>query len=129
MICPSCGQNCSDDVKFCPSCGSVLPQNEPVYNQPPVSPYGSQPYNTTPPTKNDPAKGLAIASMICGIVSFLCFAIVCGTLGIVFGAIAKNKGSKSGMATAGIVCGAIGLGLWLITLIACGGMSFIPGLY
>lgn len=71
-----------------------------------------------------PGKGLAIAGMVCGIVSFLCFPIVTGILGIVFGAVAKKKGYTGGMATAGIVCGAIGLGLYFILLAV--GVSLIP---
>ena len=66
----------------------------------------------------DPGKGFAIASMVCGIVSFFCFAYITGILGIVFGAVAKSKGSKSNMATAGIVCGIIGIILYVLILIA-----------
>ena len=71
-----------------------------------------------------PGKGLAIAGMILGIVSLALFCIpyvnwIAGILGIIFGAIAKSKGCTSGMATTGIILGAIGLGLWLIMLVAC----------
>ena len=66
-----------------------------------------------------PGKGLAIAAMVTGILSFLCFPYVFGVLGIVFGGVAKSKGCKSGMATAGIACGAVGIALWLLMLVAC----------
>ncbi len=83
--------------------------------------YGYNPYQNN---MQDPGKGLAIAALVLGIVSFFCFPIITGVLGIVFGAAAKSKGCRSGMATAGIVCGAVGLGLWILMLIA--GFSFIP---
>ena len=56
--------------------------------------------------------------MVLGIISLLCYPVITGVLAIIFGAVAKSKGCKSGMATAGIVCGIIGLALWLIMLIA-----------
>ncbi len=83
--------------------------------------YGYNPYQNN---MQDPGKGLAIAALVLGIVSFFCFPIITGVLGIVFGGVAKSKGCRSGMATAGIVCGAIGLGLWFVMLIA--GFSFMP---
>lgn len=87
--------------------------------------YGAPQYGYSQPAA--PGHGFAIAGMVCGIVSLLMFTLVTGTLGIVFGVVAKNKGNSSGMATAGIVCGAIGLGLWLIMMIACGsaGLFFL----
>ena len=57
------------------------------------------------------AENLALWSMICGIASFFCcsFGVVLSILSIVFGVMAKNKGSTSKKATAGIVLGVIGL--------------------
>jgi len=93
------------------------------YNQAPGQNmnYGYPPYQNN---VQDPGKGLAIAALVLGIVSFFCFPIITGVLGIVFGGVAKSKGCRSGMATAGIVCGAVGLGLWFIMLIA--GFSIVP---
>lgn len=94
-----------------------------TYNQPPYqgqNPYPPQ-YNyggQNPVPMEQPGKSMAIASLVCGIISLICFAIIAGPLGIIFGVIAKNKGYKGGMATAGIVCGAIGVGLWVILMIA-----------
>lgn len=97
----------------------------PNYNynqgQPQNQNYGYNPYQPQAP---NPGQGLAIAAMVLGIVSFFCFPIITGTLGIIFGCVAKGKGCRNGMATAGIICGAIGIGLWLIMLIL--GFSFMP---
>ena len=45
---------------------------------------------------------------------------IAGVLGIVFGGVAKSKGFKGGMATAGIVCGAIAIGMWLVMFLIAG---------
>jgi hypothetical protein len=70
--------------------------------------------------------GLAIASMVLGIVSlFFCMwyiAIPCGILAIIFGVIAGNKaktgeGGGAGMAKAGFIMGCIGLAIDIIIVI------------
>lgn len=91
---------------------------QPAYQQPTQPVYGQQPGTPVP------GKGLAVASLVLGIVSFFCFAIITGILAIVFGAVAKNKGFKGGMATAGIVCGVIGVALWLVMMIFMPSLAF-----
>ena len=87
--CIKCGAQNSDDAVICTNCGEAL-ANVPNHN--------------AVPANGTAGKGFAIAGMVCGIVSFFCF---------------------------GIVLGAIGLGLYLIMLIACGSMiPFMdPSLY
>ena len=81
-------------------------------------PQGFQGYQPVQPMKPViPGHGFAIASLVLGIVSFFCFAIITGILAIVFGAIAKNKGNTEGKATAGIVCGVIGVALYIFMLV------------
>ncbi|MBE6727166.1 MAG: DUF4190 domain-containing protein [Ruminococcaceae bacterium] len=58
-----------------------------------------------------------MASLVLGIVSFLIFAIIAGPLAIIFGVVAKNKGNRSSMATAGIICGIIGIVSYFIMII------------
>ena len=107
------------NATVCTSCGASLTAQQnpaPTYQQPY---YGApQPtYNYAPPAPvAQPGKGLAIASLVCGIVSLLCFPAITGTLGIIFGGVAKSKGFHGGMATAGIVCGVIGVAAWIIML-------------
>jgi hypothetical protein len=67
---------------------------------------------------------MAIASMVLGIISLLCFPYITGVLAVIFGAVAKNKGCKSGMATAGLVLGVIDLAFWLVTIIFCNPLLF-----
>lgn len=70
------------------------------------------------------SKGLAIASMVLGIVSIILMCIpgtcygawVFAIVGIVLAAVAKKK-AKSGMATAGLVCSIIALALWVVFII------------
>lgn len=82
--------------------------------------------------KND---GLSITSMILGIVGIVFtfipglnfVGIICGVLAIIFGVISKNKIINSnnelsglGMAKAGMILGIITIGIFILTLAACG---------
>ena len=144
MICEKCGTFNNDDAVFCTTCGADLknqapvapaaPVQQPPYQQNPYqnpyqqnpyqqNPYQQNPYQSAPAAQEStPGKGLAVVAMIMGIASlvFCCLYVVSwipAVLGIIFGAIAKSKGCTSGMATAGIVLGAIGLGLVLLMVI------------
>lgn len=124
MICKKCGAFNEEGTNFCANCGENLRVAEQVV-QPEsvvenVVPTG---YVQNPEPVKQPAMGLAIAAMICGIVSFLCFWYITGPLGIIFGAVAKNKGCKSGMATAGIVCGIIGVALGIVFVVLLKGAT------
>lgn len=101
MYCSKCGSNNPEGALHCSACGAPM-------NGGPVVP------------ASEPGKGLAIASMVCGIVSFFFFGLVLGVVALVFGLVAKNKGYTGGMATAGVATGAVAIGLSLIGMIACG---------
>jgi len=95
------------------------PRPQQTYQQPQQQPYQyqqqyQQPYQQ--PYK-PPANGLAIASMVLGIVSFICYGIVTGPLAIIFGAVAKSKGNTGKMATAGLVLGIIAFALSVLYII------------
>jgi len=132
MICPNCGNQNEPNVKFCASCGAPLQQQNvqaasPVYNQMPPQPQYQQGYVPQAAPQSN-ANGLATGSLVCGILSFIVAAVILGTLGIVLGCVAKSKGCTKGTATAGIICGAIGLGLWLLMLIFMAGSGmFLMG--
>lgn len=146
MICKNCGFDNNDQSKFCVSCGTVLEQpvepvveqptfEQPTYEQPQQpnyqypnyqQPYNQQ-YNAYSPypqqPHKQPGKGFAIAGMILGIISFLCTPIVTGVLGIIFGGVAKSKGYRGGMATAGIVCGILGIIGWILMIAFMGDIT------
>lgn len=93
---------------------------QPQYEQPQYQqPMYQQPYQQ--PVKDD-SKGMAITSLVCGILSVTC---CCGgwlpsILALVFGIISVNrKKEQNGMAVAGIILGAIGLVISII-LVATG---------
>lgn len=116
------------------------PYAAPQYAQPYDAPQYAQPTYPTAPESKLP-KIFSIIGMVAGIlalvfcwipgVSFM--GLIFGSIGIVFGAIAKSKGGKSGMATAGIVCGAIGCGLALsftiVYCVACPAASYSSSYY
>lgn len=120
MFCNKCGANLPDGTTFCPNCGTPLANSGPVY--PGYNPMQQPGY---PAPVNQPGKGLAVAALVMGILSFLCFPVITGALGIIFGGVAKSKGYQGGMATAGIVCGAIGIALWLLMLVALESASML----
>ncbi len=71
------------------------------------------------------SNGLAIASLVLGIVSIVFsfialywIGIIVGIVGIVLGVMAKKK-NPSGMATAGLVLSIIGTALCALVFIAC----------
>lgn len=119
-FCTKCGAQNADNAQFCESCGGKLESQQPINAQQTVvneQPIVNQQQNQTQGQQNTPGKGLGVASLVCGIVSFFCFGFILGVLAVVFGGIAKSKGYKGGMATAGIVLGVVGLALYLICII------------
>ena len=134
--CPSCGAPQTAPAAPANPYGNPNPNSNPYgqtntnpYGQPVTNPYGNpNPYGQPNPYGNpygmpdpnmkqaQPYHGLAIASLVLGILSFFCFGLIAGGLAIVFAAIAKGNGNKSGVATAGLVCGIVGFVLTLISL-------------
>ena len=95
----------------------------------------NQQFNGSAPTPMDSGKGLSIAALVLGILGIIgawipvitWFTGVLAILGLVFGAIGRNKsfkatGKVSGLATAGFVLGIIGTSfavIGIICTIAC----------
>ncbi len=116
MFCTNCGSQIAAGG-FCANCGTQAAPAPAAANQttPPVTPYTAPygaPYGVVPKTN-----GLAIASLV---TSLVCF----GFIGLILGIVAKNQIKNSngtqtgdGMATAGIIIGAIStlFGFWLLT--------------
>ncbi len=81
-------------------------------------------YNQYGDAQPKSGKGMAIASLVLGIVAAvnICcctyVGIICGTIAIILGVITlKKNGEGRGMAIAGIICGAIGAVVTLIMTI------------
>ena len=128
MICNKCGAACADDAKFCNVCGAALEAPAaPQQPQPTPAPEYANAAPAAPAVAEDPGKGMAIAALVCGIISIVCgcCAPIPNILAIVFGLVAKSKGSKSPMATVGIVLGIISIVLGIISFI----ISFSTGLF
>lgn len=87
-----------------------------------------EPVFTAQPIEPKPDKyadAFALTSMIVGICSIvLCIGFVPAVVAIVFGALAKNRGSKSPMATAGIATGVVALCLGIAYCITVCGITF-----
>ncbi|MGN0500301.1 MAG: DUF4190 domain-containing protein [Ruminococcus sp.] len=84
------------------------------YNQP----YQAPQYTNSYPVEDSSANGMAIASLVLGIVSFFCCGVPCSVVGLILGIISKKrKPLNNGKATAGIVLSIIALVLWAILFI------------
>lgn len=118
MICPNCGFQNNDGVAFCSNCGApVAPAAQPQVQAQPVY---QQPVYQQPVAAKVPGKGMGIASLVLGLCGILIYPLICGILAVSFGGVARSKGYKGGMATAGIVLGVIDLAFWLLGVILWG---------
>lgn len=117
MFCQKCGGVNPDNANVCSNCGAQLQsnaQNPQVIIQQPAAPVAV------------PGKGLGVASMVLGIISLVLFcfwyiAIPCAIIGLALGGVgtmkAKEANTKNGLATAGIACSCVALGIALVFLI------------
>ncbi len=94
-VCKQCSTITETEKSFCPECGtSYLAETEP-----------------TKMATTDGA-GFATTGLVCGIIAFLFIPFLFGTLGIIFGSIAWNKGHPRGKTAtitsiAGLIVGLI----------------------
>ena len=80
-----------------------------------------------PPPVHQPGRGLAVASLVLGIVSLVFTFVVpipfvnwfLAIVGIALAVAAKQQGYTGGMATAGLVCSIIALSLGIALFLAC----------
>lgn len=122
MFCPKCGAPIADGANFCEKCGAPMEAaeetttawaeetNETAFYAQPAAPAVAK------------FSGKAIASFVLSLVGFLIAGLICGTLGIVFAALALNDFRKEvslkgkGLAIAGLVLSIIDVVFMLIYL-------------
>ena len=151
MICPKCNQTVEEGAKFCTNCGAALedavkqeteqvtePETAHAVEENPVPETAAQTPEGTPvmtpaneqyeaPKKK--TNGLAIAGLICSIVTpFNILSLVLSIVGLVLG-IKKWNSSGKGLAIAGIIVSVISLILdsVALTFIIAVIMSLITG--
>jgi len=105
MICPNCGAENPEERDFCQSCGAPLREPTPTPAPPP-------PAYTTPEAPT--TSGLAVASLIMGIVGWFLLPLVGNVLAILFGHMAKREIAQSG----GRLTGEVGVGVWVLGILA-----------
>lgn len=129
--CTNCGQQLGEGVQTCPSCGSVQPTSGGQAATPGPAPGGMA--GAVPMRRTE---GLAIASLVLGIVGIVACPLVGSILALVFGNRAQERIRNDpmlegeGMARAGVILGWIGVGLaalgvvfWVLALVLTAGSS------
>lgn len=131
-FCMHCGTMLSEDEKFCPNCGAKVEAKQEVKSEA-VEPstiidnnqanQNNLNNNVNQAAATQKTNGLAIASMVCGIVGVFIANLWLGIIALSLGIVAKNKlkifpeQKGKGMATAGIVLGIVDLGLAVLGFI------------
>ena len=133
MICQKCGKELNENFQVCPYCGSPIQQDVNIqqnasYNygnqQMPQSgsySYGNQSNYAQQPKKKN---AIGILSLILGIAGLLLSCVIVGIVpaiaAVVLGIIGIVKNNGKGQSIAGIVCGIIGILIFLFALIISG---------
>ncbi|MGI5888721.1 MAG: zinc ribbon domain-containing protein [Oscillospiraceae bacterium] len=133
--CPNCGAVLDDDTRFCTNCGYQFQDqgNQNQYGQQPQQPQQPQysQYNAqyqqpvqqyAPVEPNTPNHGLALASMILGILALCTSATLpCAIISLVLGGKATRgprlSGRESSWARAGKICSWIAIALMVLYMI------------
>ncbi len=145
--CTTCGSPLEAGARFCNRCGvAVVPAVlAPTMEQPRVtSPLDAQPIAAVQPMPAPvyempvtiPNANTAVISLVCGILAWTVFPVICSIAAVVTGHMARNEIRSSGgrlagggMATAGLVLGYIQLAFLILGLLAvCVFVVFFGGL-
>jgi hypothetical protein len=99
----------------------VTPSGAPPPVPPPTP---AAPTGPTPPPaagQAGPSNGIAVAALVCGILTFVCLGPIAGILAVIFGFIglgkAKETGVGRGMSLAGIILGLVGTILSIFVIV------------
>lgn len=100
----------------------------PSYPPAPQGSYGAYPQGGGYPQPR-PGNGLAIASLVCGIVGLLILWIVLSPLAIIFGAIGLSRANRGasghGQAMAGLILGIIGIVGYIVLIAIVANKGFV----
>ncbi|MCL1945410.1 MAG: zinc-ribbon domain-containing protein [Firmicutes bacterium] len=125
IYCTKCGQSNDERQTYCTKCGMRMKSDSPI--QTPSSNQNTSLFAQSQNAyENSRGRGMAIAGMVMGIISSLCFlttigAMVVAIIAMIFSIIVltsgvKNKNTK-GMAIAGLICSIVGFLLALMIVI------------
>ena len=123
-FCKQCGSELENGAKFCPKCGAAV-EGDAVAK--PASPTSSESRHQ-PEVKAksaDAGHGLAIGSLVCGIIGIVLWffgytcliSVVLGIVGLVLAGNAKKEGNTEGIRTAGFIVSLIALIIGIIITI------------
>ena len=123
-FCKQCGSELENGAKFCPKCGAAV-EGDAVAK--PASPTSSE-SRQQPEVKAksaDAGHGLAIGSLVCGIIGIVLWffgytcliSVVLGIVGLVLAGNAKKEGNTEGIRTAGFIVSLIALIIGIIITI------------
>ncbi len=122
MYCPKCGAQVDQGSSYCQKCGAAVEQ--PVVAQPQGATAPPMSGQVVPVTKTS---GMAIASLVLGLVGFFVFPFIPSVLAIIFGAIGMGQINRSngavkgkGMAVAGIILGIVGIIIMVLVVVLVG---------
>ena len=118
MKCKNCGNECSVGL-FCPECG-FKNEEESAVQEPDTSGVSNIDNKTSNvnETPNQKGKGLAMASLIMGIISILTIGafVIPEILGIIFALVSKKDSEMSGLAKAGMICSIISIIVFVLII-------------
>ncbi len=129
--CNNCGSEVPDGARICPTCGHPVgssSKGQPSIASPspwpaPQAPASAPREVAQPPYPSRDTDGMAIASMVCGILGITFFPVVLSIVAIVLGKQSRDRieasdGALNGLqyAKAGFILGIIGLALGLLVV-------------
>lgn len=147
MFCPNCGTLNEDHALFCGACGTKLTETQvsqqPSTEQPavPANSYyqvqsGAVQTNWQPPqVEKVPGSGLGVVSLVLGVVSIVLSMVwqlsaVCSGLAVLLATVSLCKADRAkqsnSVATAGLICGLIGIALALLIGLAWNDILLVP---
>ena len=127
-FCPQCGTKIVASWNVCPNCGhnlkSELVNQQPTYDRIPKETYSQQKPQYQVRQRSNNTNG--IVALIFGLLGLFGVIPVIGSIiGIVLGAVGKNKDDDPRMAKAGLIIGIIGIVIWIALYIWLFSMIFM----